>query len=62
MTLDLHADGIPADQQDAERPTDPRPAWERIAYAWLEREVDARPSPGRGHPGPRGQRGAGLRP
>src|SRR5829696_2065424 len=40
MTLDLHADGIPADQQDGERPTDPRPAWERIAYAWLEREVD----------------------
>jgi WhiB family redox-sensing transcriptional regulator len=23
-----------------ERPTDPRPAWERIAYAWLAREVD----------------------
>jgi WhiB family redox-sensing transcriptional regulator len=39
MTLDLHADGIPADQQDAE-PADPRPAWERVAYAWLEREVD----------------------
>jgi WhiB family redox-sensing transcriptional regulator len=24
-----------------EPPADPRPAWERIAYAWLEREVDA---------------------
>jgi hypothetical protein len=24
-----------------ERPSDPRPAWERIAYTWLEREVDA---------------------
>jgi hypothetical protein len=23
-----------------EPPADPRPAWERIAYAWLEREVD----------------------
>jgi hypothetical protein len=25
----------------AERPADPRPAWERIAYTWLAREVDA---------------------
>src|SRR6266540_3658388 len=24
----------------AEPPTDPRPAWERIAYTWLAREVD----------------------
>jgi hypothetical protein len=24
-----------------ERPADPRPAWERIAYTWLSREVDA---------------------
>jgi Transcription factor WhiB len=24
-----------------ERPADPRPAWERVAYAWLQREVDA---------------------
>src|SRR5919204_546476 len=23
-----------------ERPTDQRPAWERIAYTWLDREVD----------------------
>jgi DNA-binding GntR family transcriptional regulator len=24
-----------------DEPTDPRPAWERVAYAWLKREVDA---------------------
>jgi WhiB family transcriptional regulator, redox-sensing transcriptional regulator len=41
MTLDVHAAGIPTDRPDPERPADPRPAWERIAYAWLEREVDA---------------------
>jgi WhiB family transcriptional regulator, redox-sensing transcriptional regulator len=41
MTLDLHPTGIPANRPDPERPTDPRPAWERVAYAWLEREVDA---------------------
>ena len=23
-----------------ERPADPRPAWERVAYTWLAREVD----------------------
>jgi WhiB family redox-sensing transcriptional regulator len=39
MTLNLHADGIPADL--SERPADPRPAWERVAYVWLAREVDA---------------------
>jgi WhiB family transcriptional regulator, redox-sensing transcriptional regulator len=27
--------------QEQEQPADPRPAWERIAYAWLAREVDA---------------------
>src|SRR5919201_6992067 len=27
-------------EQPAEQPIDPRPAWERIAFAWLEREVD----------------------
>jgi len=32
--------GIPADQAETERPGDPRPAWERIAYAWLQQEVD----------------------
>jgi len=39
MTLNLHADGIPADL--SEWPADPRPAWERVAYVWLAREVDA---------------------
>jgi Transcription factor WhiB len=37
MTLDLH----PANQSEQDRPVDPRPAWERIAYSWLAREVDA---------------------
>ena len=33
--------GVPASgQPEQERSNDPRPAWERIAYAWLEREVD----------------------
>ena len=41
MTLDVQPAGIPADRPDPERPADPRPAWERIAYAWLAREVDA---------------------
>jgi WhiB family redox-sensing transcriptional regulator len=41
MTLDPQIIGIPTDQPDPERPADPRPAWERIAYAWLAREVDA---------------------
>jgi WhiB family transcriptional regulator, redox-sensing transcriptional regulator len=38
MTLHVHPAGIPTDQP--ERPVDPRPAWERVAYAWLDREVD----------------------
>jgi WhiB family transcriptional regulator, redox-sensing transcriptional regulator len=38
MTLDQDAT-IPTAEE--ERPADPRPAWERVAYAWLEREVDA---------------------
>ncbi len=37
MTLQLQ----PADQPEQEGPAGPRPAWERIAYAWLAREVDA---------------------
>jgi len=41
MTLDVQPAGIPADQPDPEPPADPRPAWERIAYTWLAREVDA---------------------
>ena len=40
MTLELHPAGTPDDKADPERPTDPRPAWERIAYTWLAREVD----------------------
>jgi WhiB family transcriptional regulator, redox-sensing transcriptional regulator len=36
MTLDLQPDN----QFDRERPADLRPAWERIAYTWLAREVD----------------------
>jgi hypothetical protein len=31
----------PATIREQERPTDSRPAWERIAYTWLSREVDA---------------------
>jgi hypothetical protein len=40
MTLNSYATDIPAGQPDPERPGDPRPAWERIAYAWLQQEVD----------------------
>jgi WhiB family transcriptional regulator, redox-sensing transcriptional regulator len=42
MTPDQDATSIPTAEQ--ERPADPRPAWERVAYAWLALEVDA------GHP------------
>ena len=38
MTRNPDPTTIPTDQQ--ERPADPRPAWERIAYTWLQREVD----------------------
>jgi hypothetical protein len=41
MTLDVNPAGIPANRPDPERPADPRPAWERVAYAWLAREADA---------------------
>jgi WhiB family transcriptional regulator, redox-sensing transcriptional regulator len=41
MTPDVHPAQIPGDQPEKEGPADPRPAWERIAYTWLEREVDA---------------------
>ena len=40
MTPDHDATSIPTTTEQ-ERPADPRPAWERIAYAWLAREVDA---------------------
>jgi WhiB family redox-sensing transcriptional regulator len=39
MTLDHDAAMIPAAEPD--QPADPRPAWERVAYVWLAREVDA---------------------
>jgi WhiB family redox-sensing transcriptional regulator len=39
MTLDQDIATIPTVEQ--EWPADPRPAWERIAYTWLAREVDA---------------------
>jgi WhiB family transcriptional regulator, redox-sensing transcriptional regulator len=41
MTPNRDLDTIPTGQPDLERPVDPRPAWERVAYTWLEREVDA---------------------
>jgi WhiB family redox-sensing transcriptional regulator len=31
---------MPADKPEQERPADPRPAWERVAYTWLDSEVD----------------------
>jgi len=44
MTTDSYSAGTPVDQPEQERPVDPRPAWERVAYTWLDREVDhARP-------------------
>jgi hypothetical protein len=39
MTPDQDTASISTTEQ--ERPADPRPAWERIAYVWLAREVDA---------------------
>jgi WhiB family transcriptional regulator, redox-sensing transcriptional regulator len=41
MTLDVHPATIPTDSSQQEGPVDPRPAWERVAYTWLAREVDA---------------------
>ena len=41
MTPDLDTAKLPTDRPNSEPPTDPRPAWERIAYTWLAREVDA---------------------
>ena len=38
MTLDQDAVINPTTEQEG--PADPRPAWERIAYTWLDREVD----------------------
>jgi WhiB family redox-sensing transcriptional regulator len=41
MTLELHPAETPTERSEQEGPVDPRPAWERVAYTWLEREVDA---------------------
>jgi len=41
MTPQVHPAGIPAQDYEQEGPVDPRPAWERVAYTWLEREVNA---------------------
>jgi WhiB family transcriptional regulator, redox-sensing transcriptional regulator len=41
MTLHTPPTGVSASRPDPERPTDLRPAWERVAYTWLAREVDA---------------------
>jgi WhiB family redox-sensing transcriptional regulator len=41
MTPTQQPTTVPPDLSDLETPTDPRPAWERIAYTWLTREVDA---------------------
>jgi hypothetical protein len=41
MTLDSYSAGIPAGHPEQEWPADPRPAWERIAYTWLQQEVDS---------------------
>jgi WhiB family redox-sensing transcriptional regulator len=38
MTPDPSPISIPSDE--SERPADPRPAWERIAYTWLQQEID----------------------
>jgi WhiB family redox-sensing transcriptional regulator len=39
MTFDRDSATILTAEQEG--PADPRPAWERVAYAWLDREVDA---------------------
>jgi WhiB family transcriptional regulator, redox-sensing transcriptional regulator len=41
MTPDQDTAKLPTDRSSPEPPTDPRPAWERVAYTWLAREVDA---------------------
>jgi hypothetical protein len=38
MSLKGHRPNPPAPSVEA--PADPRPAWERVAYTWLQREVD----------------------
>jgi WhiB family transcriptional regulator, redox-sensing transcriptional regulator len=40
MTPTPDPTAIPTPNAQQEGPVDPRPAWERVAYTWLEREVD----------------------
>jgi WhiB family transcriptional regulator, redox-sensing transcriptional regulator len=40
MTPTPHPATIPTPTPAQDRPVDPRPAWERVAYTWLTREVD----------------------
>jgi hypothetical protein len=62
MTLHVQPAGIPTDQPEQQGPTDPRPAWERVAYTWFAREVDhGQPIDPAGLPRPRGERGARVR-
>jgi WhiB family redox-sensing transcriptional regulator len=39
--MTVYHDAATSPTAEQERPADPRPAWERVAYAWLDREVDA---------------------
>jgi WhiB family transcriptional regulator, redox-sensing transcriptional regulator len=41
MTRAPHPATIPTPTPAQEGPVDPRPAWERVAYTWLAREIDA---------------------
>jgi WhiB family transcriptional regulator, redox-sensing transcriptional regulator len=41
MTPTPDPTAIPTQDHEEEGLVDPRPAWERVAYTWLEREVDA---------------------
>jgi WhiB family redox-sensing transcriptional regulator len=40
MTPTPNPTSIPTPTPEQERPVDPRPAWERVAYTWLAREVE----------------------
>ena len=61
MTTDSYSAGTPTDQPEQERPADPRPAWERVAYTWLDREVDHAQPVDPNRAGSRGQRCARVR-
>jgi hypothetical protein len=60
MTPDQDASAtIPTAEQHG--PVDPRPAWERIAYAWLAREIDQGQPVDPARLAGEGQCGAGVR-